>query len=329
MATIRKMRNKWQAIVRLKGHKPKSKSFTLKSDAASWAKAIEVEIQKGIFVDTYRAEAMTVSIAIHQYLDSLKDKRKKRIESSTAKPILDALGMISLLNLTNNHLATFRDEQLEKVGATTVVHQLSLLNKVLRIAQLEWDIPFPKGIPSVRKPKRLRGWDRRLLDGEYETLINALSETQIVQQIVILAIETGMRRGEIVKICRKDIDPQKRILYIPETKTGEPREIPLTNEALSVLTKQQTLTTDRLFNIQPDSISQAFERACRRADISGLRFHDLRHEATSRFFEMGLNTMEVASITGHKTLEMLNRYTHLRAEKLVKKMGGIYSDLSV
>jgi integrase len=78
---------------------------------------------------------------------------------------------------------------------------------------------------------------------------------------------------------------------------------------------------DIVFNIRPDSVSQAFERACKRAGIEGLRFHDLRHEATSRFFEKGLNTMEVATITGHKTLEMLNRYTHLRASDLVSRIG--------
>ncbi|GAB0153547.1 site-specific integrase [Marinobacterium sp. BA1] len=324
MATIRKLRSKWQAQVRIKGHKPQAKSFTLRSDAVAWARQVETEIQRGLFVDTAVAEQMTVRDAIERYLTSINDQKKQRIERSTARPVVASLGHISLFNLHNQHLADFRDEQLKLVGTTTVVHRLSLLSKVLKIAAQEWNVPFPKGIPGVRKPKRPRGRDRRLLDGELDQLLDALSETPQVQQIVILAVETAMRRGELVKIERKHINWNTRTLHIPETKTGVPRDVPLSERAIAVL-KAVSGCADQLgkvFNIQPDSVSQAFERACKRAGIEGLRFHDLRHEATSRFFEMGLNTMEVATITGHKTLEMLSRYTHLRAETLVDRLAS-------
>ncbi|GGO77662.1 integrase [Marinobacterium nitratireducens] len=322
MATIRKLRNKWQAQVRLKGHKPQTKSFTLKSDATAWARQVEAAMERGVFVDTAVAERMSVRDAIERYLSSIADEHKRRIELSTARPVIATLGHVSLFNLTNQHLADFRDQQLQTVGPTTVVHRLSLLSKVLNVAYREWDVPFPKGIPTVRKPKRPRGRDRRLRAGEMDQLLEALSETPVVQQIVILAVETAMRRGELVKIQWQHINWVARTLHIPETKTGVPRDVPLSECAVTVLkaagigVQQQ----GRVFNIQADSVSQAFERACKRAGIKGLRFHDLRHEATSRFFEMGLNTMEVATITGHKTLEMLNRYTHLRAETLVDKL---------
>lgn len=319
MATIRKLRNKWQAQVRLKGHKPQAKSFTLKSDAVAWARMIEAEIQRGVFVDTSVAERMSVRDAIERYLANVTDEKKRRIESSTARPVITFLGHISLFNLQNQHLADFRDEQLKLVGPTTVVHRLSLLSKVLKIAYQEWNVPFPKGIPTVRKPKRPRGRDRRLQPGELDRLLAALSETPIVQKIVVIAVETAMRRGEIVKVQWQHIDWKRRILHIPETKTGVPRDVPLSERALAVFESMDT-GVGKVFKIQPDSISQAFERACKRAGIAELRFHDLRHEATSSFFERGLNTMEVATITGHKTLEMLNRYTHLRAEDLVAKI---------
>ena len=320
MATIRKLRSKWQAQVRIKGHKPHAKSFALKSDAIAWARMLEVEMQKGVFVDTAEAERMTVSVAIERYLLSISDERKQLIERSTARPVLAALGAVSLFNLTNQHLAEFRDEQLKLVGPTTVVHRLSLLNKVLRIAYQEWSVPFPKGIPSVRKPKRPAGRDRRLIDDEFELLQIALSEAPVVQKIVVFAVETAMRRGELVKIRWEHVDWQNRTLHIPETKTGVPRDVPLSERSLALL-ESLSRTGEKVFDIRPDSVSQAFERACKRAGIEGLRFHDLRHEATSRFFEKGLNTMEVATITGHKTLEMLNRYTHLRATDLVNRIG--------
>lgn len=319
MATIRKLRNKWQAQVRLKGHKPQAKSFTLKSDAVAWARMIEAEIQRGVFVDTAVAEQMTVRDAIERYLSSLVDQKKRRIESSTARPVIKHLGHVSLFNLSNQDLAEFRDTQLTQVGPTTVVHRLSLLNKVLKLAQQEWNVPFPKGVPNVRKPKRPNGRDRRLEDGEYDRLIDALCETPTVQKIVVLAVETAMRRGELVKIQWEHIDWKSRTLHIPETKTGVPRDAPLSERALAVFDSMKS-SSGRVFEIQADSVSQAFERACKRVGIEGLRFHDLRHEATSRFFEKGLNTMEVATITGHKTPSQLARYTHLRAENLVDRI---------
>ena len=324
MATVRKLRSKWQAQVRIKGHKPQAKSFTLKSDAVAWARQIEAEIQRGVFVDTAVAERMTVRDALERYLNSITDQKKQRIERSTGRPVIAALGHISLFNLSNQHLADFRDEQLQLVGPTTVVHRLSLLSKVLKIAAQEWSVPFPKGVPSVRKPKRPRGRDRRLQEGELDRLLSALSETPAVQQVVIMAVETAMRRGELVKIEGQHINWKARTLHIPETKTGVPRDVPLSERAIAVLRviSASTAQRGRLFEMQPDSVSQAFERACKRAGIEGLRFHDLRHEATSRFFEMGLNTMEVATITGHKTLEMLHRYTHLRAETLVDRLAS-------
>ncbi|WP_290697441.1 site-specific integrase [Amphritea sp.] len=320
MATIRKLRSKWQAQVRIKGHQPQAKSFTLKSDAVAWARLLEADIQKGVFVDISEAERMTVSATIERYLQGIDDQAKQAKERSTARPVLAALGAVSLFNLTNQHLAEFRDEQLKQVGSTTVVHRLSLLNKVLRIAYQEWSVPFPKGIPSVRKPKRPAGRDRRLQDGEYDLLLDSLSETPVVQSVVIFAVETAMRRGELVKAKWEHIDWQSRILHIPETKTGVPRDVPLSERALALLERMER-SEERIFGVRPDSVSQAFERACKRVGIEGLRFHDLRHESTSRFFEKGLNTMEVATITGHKTLEMLNRYTHLRATDLVSRIG--------
>jgi integrase len=111
------------------------------------------------------------------------------------------------------------------------------------------------------------------------------------------------------------------VLLIPETKTGTPRRVPLSTAALGVLDSLPRRIDGRVWGMRPDSISQAFERVCKAAGIEGLTFHDLRHEATSRLFEKGLNPMEVAAITGHKTLQMLKRYTHLRAEDLVGKLG--------
>lgn len=139
--------------------------------------------------------------------------------------------------------------------------------------------------------------------------------------MAILALETAMRRGEIIGINSSHIDFRKRLLDIPVTKTNIPRTIPLTSSALSVLKGLTVQIDGTLFPIKPNSVSQAFRRASKRVKLSDLHFHDLRHEATSRFFELGLSIMEVAAITGHKDLPMLQRYTHLKPEDILSKFG--------
>ena len=170
-------------------------------------------------------------------------------------------------------------------------------------------------------PSPSKSRDRRLEDQEEKTLLKAAHEYGgLITDIIIIAINTSMRRSEITALKWRNIDLQKRTARLFDTKNGDNRTIPLNSDAVTVLKKQTRNLNGYVFNIRPDSITQAFERVCKNANIKNLRFHDLRHEATSRFFELGLNIMEVSSITGHKDLAMLKRYTHLRAEDLVKKL---------
>ncbi len=137
-----------------------------------------------------------------------------------------------------------------------------------------------------------------------------------------------MRRGEIAAMRWDHLDGpsgpqcrQARVLLIPETKTGTPRRIPLSTTAVAILDALPRRIDGHVWSMRPDSISQAFERVCKAAGITGLTFHDLRHEAASRLSEKGFGAMEVAAITGHKTMQMLKRYTHLRAEDLAELLG--------
>ena len=161
--------------------------------------------------------------------------------------------------------------------------------------------------------------ERRLHQNEHAILIAAAtSYGEPLPAIIHLAIETGMRRTEIASMRWEHVNFSNCTLNIPETKTIA-RRIPLSPAAIEILHKQPRRLDGKVFDIQPHSITQAFNRACKRANIETLRFHDLRHEATSRLFERGWSTMEVAAVTGHKDLKMLLRYTHLRPENLAKK----------
>ena len=177
----------------------------------------------------------------------------------------------------------------------------------------------------VSLPKVGRGRDRRLEQGEEEKLLSSSDE---LKRIIIVALETGMRRGEILNIKKSHIDFVRQTLLIPLTKTDTPRTIPLSSRAIEVLREQLRgsqnvipIEETTLFSYTARGLSGAFLRLCRTHGLENLRLHDLRHEATSRFFEKGLNPVEVATITGHKDTRMLMRYTHLRAEDLVKWLG--------
>jgi integrase len=199
------------------------------------------------------------------------------------------------------------------------------------VAANDWGIPVPGNpVKMITLPKSDKARTRRLEAGEEQRLLIGANDQ--LQRIITLALETGMRRGEILSIKKSHINYSKSVLLIPSTKTNEPRTVPLSSAAIASLREQMrasqrhsgkvfALTDTPLFTYTARGVSGAFLKLCRKVKIDDLHFHDLRHEATSRFFEKGLNPVEVATITGHKDTRMLMRYTHLRAEDLVRRLG--------
>ncbi|MDQ6959842.1 MAG: site-specific integrase, partial [Mariprofundaceae bacterium] len=181
---------------------------------------------------------------------------------------------------------------------------------------------------GIRKPRVNNQRDRRLLPGEEACLLKA-AKGQGLRSAIILALETGMRRGELVDTRWDWVDLKRPVIALPDSKSGDPREVPLTLYAVKTLRELPRHIDGRVLGINNDQLTRGFRIACANAKdsqgesspIKGLHFHDLRHEATSRLFEKGLNPMQVAAITGHKTLQMLKRYTHLQAEDLAKLLG--------
>lgn len=189
---------------------------------------------------------------------------------------------------------------------------------------------LPSGNPILytRRPKVQDQRNRRLQGDEESRILEAAvwAETQDgsmpIARIICFALETAMRRGEIAAMQWKDVNLQRRVVLVSDSKNGESRQVPLSSVAIEALQSLPRNISGRVWGtIHEASVSRAFAKACKRAAIEDLRFHDLRHEATSRLFEKGLNPMQVAAITGHKTLQMLKRYTHLKAEDLAKLLG--------
>jgi integrase len=322
MATIRKHRNKWQVMIRLRGIKPISKSFERKSDATRWARAIEGEIAIGKYTDPRKAELATIAQIIDRYLTMLDDQgAKDNARRSRLKRLRRDLGAFSLAKLSTQKLAEYRDLRLQVVSATTVSHELSLLRRLLNIASTEWGITLPNGIPRIPNPQLPHGRTRRLSPGEEGRLLSSCKDDPKLQSLIELALETAMRRGELVNIQSSDINWKKSTLTIPKTKSGVPRVVPLSPRALSIL-ESQNVEKERVIDLTATRASQKFAAACKKAGIVDFRLHDLRHEAISRLVELGLGTLEVAAISGHKTVSMLARYSHPNPALLAVKLAN-------
>jgi integrase len=326
MPTIRKKgEGQHHVQIRKKGYPTQTRTFSSDAEARNWATIIESEMVRGVFVSRTEAENTLVKEVLQRFAaEVLPTKRSEQSDKSRIKTLMEVFGDYRLASLTSSQVAKFRDQRLKVVGPQSVIHEINLLNRVLKTATMDWGIALPGGLPTaqVRKPAKPRGRDRRVTKEEIAKILEITGSSEL-RTVVTLAVETGMRRSELASLAWEDIDLKKQTAHLPKTKTDVPRTVPLSKAAIKALKNFGTKADGRVFELQAASMSQAFDRACEphRANISELRFHDLRHEATSRLFEKGLNVMEVAAITGHKTLDMLKRYTHLRAEDLAKKLG--------
>lgn len=325
MASINKRgEGQWQAKIRKKGYKTISKTFSTKAKAEQWTRLVESEMDRGIFMSATEAENTLLSELLAQYAKEVAPTKKSADNIIYRLNLLDkALGHLVLAAITPGTVKEFRDYRLETVKNETVRKDILLLGRVLKVAQKEWDIYLPRGNPveSIAIPPKGKARDRRLKAEEEEKLLQAAEQYGgNIKVLIQLAIETGARRGELQALRWENIKLNNRTATFIDTKNGDDRTIPLSSKAITIFKSLPRQITGQVFTMRADAITKAFIRVCKRAEIEDLRLHDLRHEATSRFFEMGLSIMEVSSITGHKDLAMLKRYTHLKAEDLAKKL---------
>lgn len=327
MATIRKLRGKWQAMVRRKGAPQRCRSFEKRADAERWARDLEGQIDRtGVLPDTRLAEDTTLRDLFKRYLAEVTpQKRSAKSEALRIKALMRRpLAAYSIANLSSAALAEYRDQRLKSVSPATVVRELQTISHAIEIGRREWGVYVPENPAKlVRRPSVPRGRDRRLRGDEEARLYAACDagRSPYMQPLVILALETAMRRGELLGLSWGDIDWEKRIAHLHLTKNGDSRDVPLSGRAYETLWHLHgERRGDRVFAVTGHAVQQAWDHLRGRAGCPDLHFHDLRHEAVSRLFEKGLDMMAVATISGHKELSMLKRYTHLRAEDLVARL---------
>jgi integrase len=302
---------------------------------------------------------MTVADALKRYLAEVSPTKRPSsaaCDNRHSKPLVQHLGKYSLAALTPEIIAKYRDDRLAGLdrkdargrpapkprSPNTVRLDLALLGHMFSIAIKEWGIGLPSNpVQNIRRPAPPPGRERRLSLEEETRLMQAVDahSNPMLGWIVRIAVETGMRSSEIVTLRRSQVDLDRRIVRLKETKNTTSRTVPLTVEATRLFRQAlsnpvRPIDTDLIFFGEPgkDGKRRAYQfnpvwtRIKKSAGILDFRFHDLRHEAVSRLVEAGLSDQEVAAISGHKSMQMLKRYTHLRAEDLVGRLDKLEKD---
>jgi integrase len=325
VAAIRKRGKSWRVQIRRRGHPPQFKAFDTRVDAEAWARQIESEMDRGAFVSRVEAEKTLVADLLDRYEKEITPgKRSSRVEKYTLERLRTAFGCLPVARLRPQDIASFRDQRISQgLAGGTVIKDLNTLSHVIQTARREWGINLPDNpVKLITRPKVAPGRQRRLEPGEEAALLAGCkaSGATALPLMFQLALETAMRRGELLALEWKHIDLERRIAFLPHTKNGESRYVPLSTKAVAILNDYPRSDGGKVFHqwSRPDSFENAWRRVVAKLELEDFRFHDLRHEATSRLFERGLNLMQVASITGHKTLQMLKRYTHLKTSDLVE-----------
>lgn len=312
----------YQATVRRVGYPTQSRTFETKRDAQDWAFTIESEMRRGIFIDRSEAERMTLCELLERYRDEVtptklgKGPELSRLKRLIAHPV--ALQRLAALRSVD--FSVYRDERLdEEASHKTVREELLLFSVVLNTARKDWSIPVENWVQHVRKPAAGRHRERRPSADEEVRLLTACRACRNLglECAAVLAIETGMRRGEIAGLSWSQVDLQAHVIRLPLTKNGDTRTVPLSVKAQESLQSLPHNINGQVFTFRDSNgLGAAFTRACGRAGIEDLHFHDLRHEAASRFAPR-MPATSLAKIMGWRSIQMAMRYYNPSEKELV------------
>ncbi|UIF87848.1 site-specific integrase [Cupriavidus necator] len=354
-----------------RGFPTQSRTFSYKEDAEKWVRAVERELETSGFVDRREADKNTLAEVLKRYQKEVTPAKKSAdIESIKIDVILKdaSLPKLKMSAITSAAVASWRDRRLKEVSGATVNREIDVISAVLNHARREWGIHVENPIPYVKRPEKARARDRRFSAEEEAYLLAALTGGERLPDgtfskgarnpwllpLVQLAIETAMRRGELLALEWENVDLKRQTAHLPDTKNGDARTVPLSTKAVAILAALPDPDADEDAEVEDDAkerrtgkvfattalaLRKGFTRAIERAQeqykadckaakrkplagfLADVHFHDTRHEAASRLAEKLSNVLELSAVTGHRDLRMLKRYYHPRAEDLAKKLG--------
>ncbi|MGF6637047.1 tyrosine-type recombinase/integrase [Paraburkholderia sp. MM6662-R1] len=347
--SIRRRGSKFQVRLAVKGHTV-TQSFETEVEAQRWETHQRILLEHGVGEAGSNRSAstsarFTLADAINRYYaEVLPAKRGHQSEQYLLRYwTRSSLRNRQVSEISRQDLVIERDKLLRSsLKPASARRYIDCLSAVLTVCQRDWLMLDTNPISGIRKPPNSKARERRVSRQELDYVLHAARFAPDLQTIIRLAVETGMRRSEILNLEWRYVDLSKRVVRLPLTKNGDTRTVPLTLEATKTLRSLPRQTEGPLFSKNGTSLSGAFQRAVQRARhayeqeaeergvsasevkhdlfLQNLRFHDLRHECISSLVESGFNLIEVASISGHRTMQCLKRYTHLQTGLLIEKL---------
>lgn len=337
MASITKYRgDTWRAVVRRTGFKSVSSTFTTKLQAESWARKIESDMDSRIYRDVKATSADTVRAVFEKFREDVSPERRgSKWEIVRINRLLRTADFADrrLDQLTHEDLRDWRNDRLKEVSASSVNRELNLMSGIFSHAIKEWSAPMKENpVHLVSRPAgsdkaRSRRWSQREIDAMLQVTGWAEDKRPAVGRdyvgwAVLLAIETAMRLGELTSMRVADFDAGARAVHLDITKNGDARAVPLSSKAmrwLAFLTEGRE-PDDRIIPLHSESLGLYFRQARDEAGLTGLHFHDTRHEAATRLSKKLSNVLELSAVTGHRSLQSLKRYYNPSAAELAAKL---------
>lgn len=337
MASITKRSGSYRVRIFRKDDKSISKSFGSELEAIQWLKKTQAQLELGLYQDEVKNHVnirVTFSEAVEKYIPAHSiHKGNHKTEAGILRILATRWEGRCLSAISKQDIVLLKDDLLAKGrAASTVNHYLNALSQLYQIAINEWGLKLSNPIAGIKRMSEPQGRMKRLSIGAETTLLTCCHELKLdyLSSIVVIALETGMRCGEILSMRWEDVDFNNRRVLLRHTKNGDSRQVPLTSRAKTTLEQLSSRDTEELvfphcrwairrhFTKVVGLLAKAHKGA--QNPFRDLRFHDLRHEALSRLSDKGLNVMEIAHISGHRTLAMLRRYTHPCHQTLLGKL---------
>ena len=325
MATFTKYRGKHKVAIRRKFHKPIFKTFERMQDARDWASDSERKLLKGFYEDLTEANKTSLADVLERYgKEKIPEKKSQDTPLYMIKKIANhSIGKLSLTNLTTFKLIKYRDEIASTRTKSTANKYITLISVALKCAINEWEIYLPKNpafhVPRLEEKRKIT---RILVNGEYSRLLShaEMSKLHFLKAMIIVAYETGARRGELIKLNEKNVNWKKSTALLLDTKTNTDREIALSPKCIEALRSVPLSISKQFFPVKSKEQFRFYWNQCKRnAGIKDLKFHALRHTFVTLKLEEGWSIAEVSAQTGHADLKSLQTYQHIRPKHLVKK----------
>jgi integrase len=307
---------------------------SLKTDNKRLAEKLYAKILTDIVECRYFEKEKAKTITFKEMVEKYMQRHQKSRDEQTIKKLLPAFGKLTIAEITTELVSDYRHERLKKVKSATVYQELSLMRRMFNVARREWkwlkdnpvaDLSFAVGSKNAR--------DRWLTMDDEKSLLKCATNPSWLRNFLIVALHTGMRRGEILNLMWRDIDPVRKIILIHKSKNGEKRAIPMSKTLYSILSNEKVRDiSGRVFPIAVRSLREAYSMTLKKAGIENFRIHDLRHTFATRLVQNGVDLYKVKELLGHKTITMTMRYAHHYPESLrgsIEVLDNCYNSVTI